>query len=61
MSTYCWSTIQLANGIDGATAAFKFKKYGPADQSILFIDVGPDSLCPLPITIVNTPVLDAVT
>ena len=61
MSTYCWSTIQLVSGTDGATAAFKFKKYGPADQSKLAIEVGPDSLCPLPITIVNTPVLDAVT
>ena len=61
MSTYCWSTFQLVSGTDGATAAFKFKKYGPADQSKLPIEVGPDSLCPLPITMVNTPVLDAVT
>ena len=44
MSTYCWSTFQLVRGTDGATAAFKFKKYGPADQSKLPIDVGPDSL-----------------
>ena len=44
MSTYCWSTIQLESGTDGATAAFKFKKYGPADQSKLPIVVGPDSL-----------------
>ena len=40
-------------------AAFIFKKYGPLDQSILLIEPGPDNLFPLPITIVNTPSLEA--